>query len=196
MRADARRNRESLLAAARAAFTAHGADASLDDIARRAGVGIGTLYRHFPTREALIEAAYRDGVATLCAEAEALLASPSPGDALETWLRAFVAYGTTKRGLAAALMTVLGDEVPRIFATSHDAIFTVGEALLTRAKESGAVRSDVELGDLLKLVNGIILSNEKTPGDAGQPDRLLSLVMDGLRYQRPTETSSPVPTNP
>src|SRR5215216_6625186 len=106
LRADARRNRDRLIAAAREAFAERGAEASLDDIARRAGVGPGTLYRHFPTRLTLIEAVYRDGVEALCAEARDLMSSPSPGEALATWLRSVLSYAGEKRGLATALMTM------------------------------------------------------------------------------------------
>src|SRR6266702_7031907 len=100
MRADARRNRQRLIEAALAAFAEHGADdASLDEIARRAGVGIGTLYRHFPTRQALLEAVYRSQVEALRGRAEELLVSAPPGEALVTWLRATVEFGSTKRSL-------------------------------------------------------------------------------------------------
>src|SRR5215212_3623398 len=122
LRADARRNRDRLIAAARDAFAEHGAEASLDDIARRAGVGPGTLYRHFPTRMDLMEAVYRDGVEGLCAEANALLSAPSPGDALATWLRSFLGYVATKRGLASALMAIAGDEKPSFFVACHGMI--------------------------------------------------------------------------
>ncbi len=112
MRADARRNYERLVATATAAFAERGAEASLDDIARRAGVGSGTLYRHFPTRQALLEAVYRDQVEELCSQARELLASPSPGDAFATWLRAMASYMTTKRGLS-SLMTPTPSCFPR-----------------------------------------------------------------------------------
>jgi AcrR family transcriptional regulator len=182
-RADARRNRERLLAVARDAFAEHGADASLDDIARRAGVGSGTLYRHFPTRQALLEAVYRDLVDALCAQADELLASPSPGEALATWLRAVVAYATTKRGLW-PLMTALGNR-PEVLASCHGAMRTAGMALLTRAQQAGAVRADIEVSDLLKLVSAIAVTMERAPGSPGQTERLLALVMDGLRRQEP-----------
>ena len=181
LRADARRNRERLIAAARAAFAERGAEASLDDIARRAGVGPGTLYRHFPTRMDLMEAVYRDGVESLCAEADELLTSPSPGDALASWLRRLLAYVSTKRGLASALMAVAGEEKPPVFAACHDMITDSGTALLTRAQEAGVVRSDVQLWDLIKLVNGIALASEQAPDCAAMADRLLGLVMDGVR---------------
>jgi AcrR family transcriptional regulator len=183
LRADARRNRDRLIAAARAAFAERGAEASLDDIARRAGVGPGTLYRHFPTRLALMEAVYRDGVEALCAEAQDLLTSPSPGEALTSWLRSFLAYVSTKRGLAAALTTIAGEEKPPVFAACHDLISTAGSALLGRAQEAGVVRPDVHLWDLLKLINGIALTCEQSPDCGVLANRLLALVMDGVRAQ-------------
>jgi AcrR family transcriptional regulator len=181
LRADARRNRDRLIAVAREAFAERGADASLDDIARRAGVGPGTLYRHFPTRMALMEAVYRDGVEALCAEAYDLLLSPSPGDALAAWLRSFLAYAATKRGLAKALMAMAGDEKPPFFAACHDMISEAGAALLARAQAAGAVRPDVQLWDLLKLVSGIAMTCEQAPDCEIMADRLLALVMDGVR---------------
>src|SRR5437867_2707 len=122
MRADAVRNRERLVAAAIAAFTENGADASLDDIARRAGVGPGTLYRHFPTRQALQEAAYLEGVQSLAARAQALADSPLPPDeALAAWMRSLADYLSTKRGLSAALLRTL-DKSSEIFVSTHKTI--------------------------------------------------------------------------
>jgi AcrR family transcriptional regulator len=183
MRADARRNRDRLIAVAREAFAERGADASLDDIARRAGVGPGTLYRHFPTRMALMEAVYRDSVEALCTEGRDLLASPSPGDALATWLRSFLAYAGTKRGLARALMAAAGEEKPAFFAACHDMIGDAGSALLVRAQEAGAVRPDVQLWDLLKLVSGIAMTCEQAHDCAATANRLLALALDGIRSQ-------------
>lgn len=182
-RADARRNRQRLLAAARAAFTEHGAEASLDDIARRAGVGPGTLYRHFPTRQALVEAVYRDQVEALCAQGYELLDALPPGDALAAWLRAMADYVATKRGLASVLMAIMGDEGSQVFAASKEAMYAAAGALLTRAQESGAVRPDADVRDLLRLVHAIAVATEQAPDSA---ERLLSLVMDGLRHQEST----------
>jgi AcrR family transcriptional regulator len=185
LRADARRNRDRLIAAARDAFAERGAEASLDDIARRAGVGPGTLYRHFPTRLALMEAVYRDGVEALCAEAQALLASPSPGEAFATWLRSFLTYAGEKRGLATALMAMTGADTPPVFAACHDMIRDAGGALLARAQEAGAVREDVQLWDLLKLVSSIAMTCEQAPDSEAMAERLLSLVLSGVRTHRP-----------
>jgi AcrR family transcriptional regulator len=182
MRADARRNRQRLLAAARAAFTEHGADASLDDIARLAGVGSGTLYRHFPTREALVEAVYRDQVEALCAHGYELLDTLPPGDALAAWLRALADYVATKRGLSSALQGIMGADGSQVFAACKESLNAAATALLTRAQESGAVRPDADAKDLLRLVHAIAVAIEQDPPAA---DRLLTLVMDGLRHQAP-----------
>jgi AcrR family transcriptional regulator len=183
MRADARRNRERLLAAAMEAFSEHGAEASLDDIAKRAGVGPGTLYRHFPTRLALQEAAYREGVEALCARADELAAKLEPGIALASWLRIMVDYLGEKRGLAAALLATQ-DKTSELFVSCHKAIHAAGGRLLHEAKNAGAVRPDVTLSEILKLVNGIGMSTEQLPDRADVAERLLSIVLDGLRPQR------------
>ena len=162
MRADARRNYERLLEAANAAFAEHGVEASLEQIARRSGVGIGTLYRHFPTRQALAEAVYRAQIETLCALAEDLLASPAPDEALATWLRAIVVFGSTKRGLAEFLKVAMRDEGSSL-AWCKNALYGAGEALLLRAQQSGAIRPDVEIADLLRLAHGISWAAEMTP---------------------------------
>jgi AcrR family transcriptional regulator len=180
MRADARRNRERLVDVAITAFAEHGADASLDDIARRAGVGPGTLYRHFPTRQALQEAAYREGVENLCMRAYALRDSLPPDEALAAWMRSLADYLATKRGLSAALMSTL-DKSSEIFATTHKAIREAVEGLLDAAIAAGAIREDVTVGDILKLVNGIGLACETLPDRAAQAEHLLSIVIAGLR---------------
>lgn len=181
MRADARRNYDRLVATATDAFAERGADASLDDIARRAGVGSGTLYRHFPTRQALLEAVYREQVELLCAQASELLDAPSPADALETWLRAVTDYAATKRGLA-AMMTNL-DQDSELLSYCRDAMRSAGSALLDRAQRAGAVRSDVDLADLLKLLS--VIGHSSVNSEGGRADRLIALVMDGLRHQPP-----------
>ena len=183
LRSDARRNRDRLIAVAREAFAEYGADASLDDIARRSGVGPGTLYRHFPNRLALMESVYRDNVETLCASASDLLSAPSPGDALAQWMRAFLDYAVTKRGLAKALIGASGER-PSFFSTCHEMITESGSALLNRAQSAGAVRQDLELWDLLKLVGGIAMTCEQTPDfEEATADRMLAIVMDGVRTQ-------------
>jgi AcrR family transcriptional regulator len=187
MRADARRNYERLLVAANAAFTEHGPDASLDDIARRAGVGIGTLYRHFPTRQALLEAVYRDQIEALSVEAESLLNAPSPGDALATWLRSVLTHNVTQRGLKEALMNGEGSE---LVSSSKMQMREAGGALLARAQQAGAIRSDLDIADLLRLVYGIALANEKAPESAMRADRCLLVMIDGLRHQEAPEPAA------
>jgi AcrR family transcriptional regulator len=185
MRADARRNYRRLVAAAAAAFAERGPDASLDDIARRAGVGPGTLYRHFPTRQALLEAVYRDQVEALCARAYELGDTLPPGEALAAWLRSVAGYVTTKRELAAALMSGPGERQPEVFATAKRAMREAGTALVRRAQEAGEIRGDVEVGDVLKLGHAIAMAAEHAPDGPDQADRLLGLVMDGLRRGGP-----------
>jgi AcrR family transcriptional regulator len=180
MRADAVRNRERLLAAAVDVFTEHGADASLDEIAKRAGVGPGTLYRHFPTRLALQEAAYRESVEALCAKGYQLAERLEPAAALAEWLRLFVDYLGEKRGLSAALLATQ-DKMSELFVSCHQAIYAAGEQLLAAAKQAGAVRDDLTLAEILRLVNGIGLATEKLPDRAEAAGRLLALVLDGLR---------------
>jgi len=178
-RADAERNLQRLIDAAREAFAAHGANAPLDDIARSAGVGAGTLYRHFPTRLALVEAVYRDSVARLCAEGERLAATESPADALVDWLRGFVTVVAEKRGLAAAL-TEEG-QASELFAQCHAMISTTGNDLLDRAKRAGAVRDDLTYGDMIKMAKAFALAAETSPEGPALAQRLIALSMDGLR---------------
>src|SRR4051812_13035539 len=151
-RADALRNYEKLIAAARAAFTEAGAAASLEDIARRAGVGIGTLYRHFPTRQALLEAVYVDEVDALCRSAEEVAAEP-PWEALEAWLRRFVEYVGTKVALAEELFADGANS--EVFRTCHAAFSSAGEPLLARAQQAGVVRPDAQFEDVVRMIAGI-----------------------------------------
>jgi AcrR family transcriptional regulator len=185
LRADARRNIERLIATAREAFAAEGADAPLDDIARAAGVGSGTLYRHFPTRLALLEAVYRDSVARLCVEGDRLAATEPPAAALVDWLRGFVTVVSEKRGLAAALSDE-GRAQP-LFGECHAMINAAGAALLDRAKDAGAIRQEVPLADLLRMAKAFALAAETSPEGSALAERLLALSMDGLRPR----TSSP-----
>ncbi len=179
LRADARRNLDRLIAAAREAFATDGPNAPLDDIARAAGVGSGTLYRHFPNRVALLEAVYRSNVERLCAEGEQLAESEPPAQALLDWLRGFVRVVSEKRGLAAAL-TEEG-QTSELFAQCHTMINSTGAQLLDRAKGAGAIREDVPLADLLKMAKAFALAGETSPEGAALAERLLVLSMDGLR---------------
>ena len=184
MRADARRNYELLLTAANAAFAEHGIEASLEDIARRAGVGIGTLYRHFPTREALAMAVYREQIEALRAQAEDLLDAPSPGEALAAWLRTYVIFGSTQRGLAEFLKgTMRDDEQRSSLKWCKEVLRSGGGALLTRAQQTGTVRTDIEIADLLKLAHAISWAAD----GVDRTDRLVSLVLDGLWHESPAK---------
>ena len=178
LRADAKRNREQLVAAARAAFTEHGSAASLEDIARRAGVGVGTLYRHFPNRQALIEAVYVDEVEALCRSA-ADEVDGSSWDALVHWFNRFVDYVATKRALVDEMVATLGQDA-RIFRTCHDAIFAAGSPLLQRAIDDGFVRPDAEWMDVIRMIGGITMIKNATPDEIR---RVLAIAMDGLRYR-------------
>jgi len=182
MRADAQRNYARLLDAARAAFLERGADdVSLEEIARRAGVGIGTLYRHFPTRQALLEAVYRDQVDTLSARAEELLRTESPEEALAEWMRALLEFSSTKRSMTSALLATLGTD-SELLSACATVIRGSAEALLARAQQAGVVRPDADAGDLMRLVHAVSIATEKAP-DPGQADRMLALILDGLRPQ-------------
>jgi AcrR family transcriptional regulator len=181
MRADARRNRELLLTAALAAFTEHGADdVSLEEIARRAGVGIGTLYRHFPTRQELLEAVYRDQVEALCTLSAELLGAPSPAEALATWLRAMIAFSTAKRTLVSSLLATM-DKTSDLFSACSTVIRQAVEALLVRAQEAGEIRRDVDATDIMRLSHAITVATERASGHPDQAERLLGLMLDGLR---------------
>jgi AcrR family transcriptional regulator len=179
MRADARRNHERLVTTAREAFTEHGVEASLDDIAKRSGVGPGTLYRHFPTRDALLAAVYRGDVEALAARADELAQALPPDEALSAWLRLQLDYIKHKYGLGAAVKTMLGKDSDTLVWCRDTMRGALGR-LLTRAQEAGAVRPDVDAADVLRLVHGVGMASESAPEQA---DRLLSLVLDGLRPQ-------------
>jgi AcrR family transcriptional regulator len=177
-RADARRNYDKLIAAGRDAFTEKDSSASLEDIARRAGVGIGTLYRHFPTRTDLIEAVYVEEVEALCRSADDLGDAP-PWDALVVWLHRFIGYVATKHALAEELFAV-ADRDSEVFQTCRGAFYSAGEPLLRRAQEAGAVRPDVSIDDVVKMVGGIAKIQGTDPATV---DRILSVALDGLRYR-------------
>jgi AcrR family transcriptional regulator len=181
-RADARRNYEKLLTAAADAFTENGTAASLEDIARRADVGIGTLYRHFPTRQALLEAVYIDEVEEMSAKANEL-GDLEPWDALVTWLRQFVRYAATKRALADEMMNTIDAEAP-VFVSCRTAITAAGDLLLGRAQAAGVARPDTNFTDVGRMVAGI--ASIRT-ADPGQIDRILDVALDGLRYTAPAE---------
>jgi AcrR family transcriptional regulator len=181
LRADAARNREKLLAAAGDAFAEHGTEASLEDIARDAGVGVGTLYRHFPTRAALVEEVYRSSADELCASADALLAEYPPDEALERWVLGFVGYVARKRGMASALKSALGPESASVFQTVRGKFEATAGKLIAAAQEKGSIRMDVEPADVMRAVSGVCMAQAEAQ-DTERAARVLHLVLDGLRY--------------
>ena len=193
MRADARRNRDRILVAAEGEISRHGADASLEEIARRAGVGSATLHRHFPSRAALLDAVFHGRVEALCARAREFDGgNEDPGDALVAWLREVGAYVAATRGLAASLLHgERGEDLPRS-ETCHAMIAGAGEGLLRRAQKVEAVRSGVSIDDLLALVSAVSLAAEQGPGGEAGADRLLTLAIDGIYpYAPATEGTQP-----
>jgi AcrR family transcriptional regulator len=177
VRADARRNYDLLVAAAREAFAEHGTDTSLEEIARRAGVGIGTLYRRFPNRTALLEAVYVDEIQSVCDRAYGFAEEFAPYDALAAWLRSFVDYGISKKSLAKELTVELGKD-SQFFTACKVNVREAGERLLTAAKADGSIRADLQLTDILPLVGGITMHHEMDPAQA---NRLLDIVLAGLK---------------
>jgi AcrR family transcriptional regulator len=180
LRADARRNRERLLEAARGSFIEHGPEASLEDIAKRAGLGIGTLYRHFPTREVLQEAVLRDGIDRLRADAEHRLDAAAPFDALASWLDEMLVFSTTYRGLTASMMMTLLKQEPE-FSAACVAMKSAVSALVVRAQDAGQLRADTDPLDIVKLVNAIGLATEPGRDGLAHGRRMLAVTVDGLR---------------
>ncbi|WP_406356787.1 TetR/AcrR family transcriptional regulator [Streptomyces sp. NBC_00658] len=174
-RKDAARNYDALIAAAREAFAENGAETSLEDIARRAGVGIGTLYRNFPTRRHLFESVYADEVDDLCQVAQDV-AVLEPWEALASWLRRFVDYTVTKRAIREAL-----NNESEIFLACRDSMYAAGGPLFERAQKAGEARADMAFDDLLRMVAGI---TSTTFLDDAQRDRVLSVALDGVRTAR------------
>ncbi|MER7004123.1 helix-turn-helix domain-containing protein [Dactylosporangium sp. NPDC000555] len=178
-RADGRRNYDNILAAARTAFDEGGTSASLEDIARAAGVAIGTLYGHFPTREALIEATMRDGLDQLRASADALAETENPAAALTLWFRQAVAHCSTFRGLVGLLATSSYDEGTPL----HHACVAMHEScgqLLRRAQGSGHVRADLSPDDLFTMITSAAWTRENATADHDPSDRLIDLLLDAI----------------
>ncbi|MEW2491536.1 helix-turn-helix domain-containing protein [Streptomyces sp. NPDC048411] len=180
LRADARRNREKILSAAVRVFAEDGLDAHLERIAKEAGVGSGTLYRNFPTREVLIEAAYRSELTRLCEAAPGLLAALPPHEALRAWMGRFIDYANAKLGMAEALRAVVDSGV-NPYAHSRELIMTALATLLNAAAATGTVRTDIDATDLFAALTGVALASGK-PEQREQAERLLDLTLDGLRY--------------
>ena len=183
LRADAQRNRDKLLAVATLAFAAEGEDVALETIAARAGVGIGTLYRHFPNRDALVVAAYQHEVDALCAAAADLLAAQPADEALRAWAERFADYVATKRGMGNALRSAAATDSP-LFARTRERILGALRLLVEAGAASGTLRTDVDPTDVMRVINGIwyLPSGPQWRADVG---RMLDLVIDGLRYGVP-----------
>ena len=178
-RADAERNRDRILEVAKEAFTQFGAEASLDEIAKQAGVGAGTLYRHFPSREALIEAVYRTEVEKLAAAERNFADTMPPMEALRAWMMLFVDYIAAKKIIAPVLNTLLGG-ASKVFESTHDQIWEAIRSLVKRAIKSGDIRKDLDPIDLLRALIGV--SNVATGPDWQQSaKRLVDILIIGSR---------------
>lgn len=179
LRKDAQRNRTLLLDSAAKLFAEHGVDYPLEDVARDAGVGIGTLYRHFATRNALVEAVYRREVAVLCDSVDGLLSTLEPIDALDAWMHNFVAYVATKRGLSATLRELM-DAEPDLFTETRANIRTAASRVLDAAVESGEIRPVLDADDLVRAMGSICMSSDD-PDHPERAARLVGVLLDGMR---------------
>lgn len=186
LRADARRNRDAVVAAARAAFAAAGDSVPLEGIARDAGVGIGTLYRHFPTREALVEAVYAAELDDVTASAPALLAELPPDAALRAWMDRYAEFSARKRGMIGTLRA--GWSAGRVTPGTRDRVNAAIGAILGAGKRSGAFRDDVEADDVTSMLLGVFLATAAS-GPTGQTRRLLDLLVDAVRPRAPRDAA-------
>ncbi|WP_019926984.1 TetR/AcrR family transcriptional regulator [Nocardia sp. BMG111209] len=181
-RSDALDNRARLLDSAREVFAEHGVDASLRDVARRAGVGIGTLYRHFPDRQSLLEALFGDALHDLSETARHLLDDPSPGEALIAWLTQLATGSLIYRGLPTSVLAAVHDEGSALHVACTE--MTAGiDALVTRAREAGALRDGVGVGDLLALAAGVAVAGEYVPDQPELIERLVGIAAAGFVVQ-------------
>jgi AcrR family transcriptional regulator len=180
LRADAQRNRDKLIEIATTAFTDSGVDVALEEIARRADVGIGTLYRHFPTREALVLAVYRKQIDGLEAAARELPLTHRPADALRLWMRGFVEYGAVKRGLVALLRSMMETDTG-VFDHARATLLESAGSLMKAAAEAGEIRPNFEPGDVIRALGGICMATDR-PDAGASALALVDLVFDGLRY--------------
>jgi AcrR family transcriptional regulator len=185
-RADASRNRERLLEAASAAFARDGVQASLERIAKDAGVGVGTLYRHFPNRDALMEAVFRHNLDQLIADADDLLATKPPVQALSEWMLRFPAYVATKKGLAAHLKSVVSADSD-LFTSSQEKLRGAMQRMLDAAAADGAIRGDVDAGDVVRALAGVCMTGDMS-SSPDQTLRVAGLLLDGLRFGAPAAT--------
>ena len=177
LRADARRNYDRLVEAARKIFAEQGGSASMEAIAKQAGVGVGTLYRRFPKRIDVVEAVYRDDVDVLVGASQSGAEALGPWAALEAWLRSYVLYARSKRTFLNELHEAF-DKNPDLKSASRDRIWAACDTVLRRAQEAGVARQDIDGGDLMQLVSPMCMNSTITPE---QSERLLSMVLDGLR---------------
>ena len=176
-RADGLRNRGRILEVARLAFVEDGASATMDDIAGKAGIGSGTLYRHFPTREILIEAVYKDEVEKLIGAGQRFLATTSPLDALRGWMLSFIDYVASKRLILPALDTVAGGST-RLMQGSHESIHTTFLALIQNAKVSGSLKADLDANDMVRALLGVFHTTA-LPGWESSARRIVDILIDG-----------------
>ena len=186
-RVDAARNRERVLEAAKAVFSAGGPEASLEAVARTAGVGIGTLYRHFPTREALFEAVYRREVQQLADLAERLKEEAEPVEALRQWMRSNVRFVATKKGMSAAL-ALAAYKPSDLFSYSFDQLTRAVGGLLDRAIAAREIREDISAEDLIRALVGMCYMHDQ-PGWQKSVLRLVDVFIDGLRNRHTTRRS-------
>jgi AcrR family transcriptional regulator len=191
LRAHALRNRNALLTAAREAFTAGEVNVRIEEIARRAGVGVGTLYRHFETREALIEAVYRQRVDDLCAMAPHLLATLTPYEALRAFLEQLVAHSADSRGMAVALQTLM-DGRSAVFTQARTDMVDAIATLMTAAAEAGAIRTDIAPHTVFLAMGGVCASHDQ-PGWETEAHTVVRLLLDGLRHTGQEDESGPPP---
>lgn len=184
-RADARQNYDRLVTVARDAFAAHGADASLIEIARLAGVSSGTLYRHFADRSALLATVYRDEIEALAAQADSLRDAASPLEALTTWLRAFSDYTMRCRGLKGLIAAADSDALASWW---HARLLPAAASLVQRAQQAGAIRADATTLQVLRLVNAVALAHEHASAGDDQAGPMLTIIIDGLQHPGPAGT--------
>lgn len=186
MRADARRNHELLVQAATQVFEEAGPYACLEDIPRRAGVGVGTFYRHFPNRQAILEAVFREQIDALLAKSAALLDAPSASEALDAWVQLMLDHILKQRGLKAALIDTdrTSASPSAVLPLCKQQIRAAGDALIERAQAAGAIRPEVRAADLHQMIHGIVQTTPETPEGLAQAQRLVAIMMAGVRAER------------
>jgi AcrR family transcriptional regulator len=192
VRADARDNHQRLLAAAFAVFQEQGQSASLNEVARRAGVGPGTLYRHFPNLQALLAVLIARDIDALCANGRELLSDPLPADALQSWLRSVTVYATAMKGLVATQLAAHGDGPPGTpIAVLHQRLLGTGAALVERAQVHGGFSQSTDIRDLLRLSNAIAWISVQAPGDPGLIDRMMTMLIESSLARKVVFATTP-----